>query len=37
MQNLTFEKPDIDTFKGLALAYEAGKIWWLNAMCNECS
>ena len=26
MQNLTFEKPDIDTFKGLALAYEAGKI-----------
>ena len=26
MQDLTFEKPDTDTFKGLALAYEAGKI-----------
>lgn len=26
MQPLTFEKPDIDTFRGLALAYEAGKI-----------
>ena len=25
MENLTFEKPDIDTFKCLALAYEAGK------------
>ena len=26
MQNLTFEKPDTDTFKGLAFAYEAGKM-----------
>lgn len=26
MQPLTFEKPDTDTFRGLALAYEAGKI-----------
>lgn len=26
MQSLTFEKPDTDTFRGLALAYEAGKI-----------
>lgn len=26
MQALTFEKPDTDTFRGLALAYEAGKI-----------
>ncbi|MBC2578920.1 1-deoxy-D-xylulose-5-phosphate reductoisomerase [Clostridium sp. DJ247] len=25
MQNLTFEKPDIDTFKALKLAYDAGK------------
>ncbi|MBR1398168.1 MAG: 1-deoxy-D-xylulose-5-phosphate reductoisomerase [Selenomonadaceae bacterium] len=25
MQNLTFEKPDIDTFKGLKFAYQAGK------------
>ena len=25
MQNLTFEKPDMDTFRGLKLAYEAGK------------
>ena len=26
MQNLTFEKPDTNTFKGLAFAYEAGKM-----------
>lgn len=26
MKDLTFEKPDTDTFRGLALAYEAGKI-----------
>ncbi|MHC6179610.1 1-deoxy-D-xylulose-5-phosphate reductoisomerase [Clostridium sp. JNZ X4-2] len=26
LQNLSFEKPDIDTFKPLKLAYEAGKI-----------
>lgn len=26
MQNLTFEQPDTDTFRGLALAYEAGYI-----------
>ncbi|MCI7539800.1 MAG: 1-deoxy-D-xylulose-5-phosphate reductoisomerase [Veillonellaceae bacterium] len=26
MQNLTFEKPDTDTFKGLAFAYEAGRM-----------
>ena len=26
LKNLTFEKPDIDTFKPLKLAYEAGKI-----------
>jgi 1-deoxy-D-xylulose-5-phosphate reductoisomerase len=26
MQSLTFEKPDTTTFRGLALAYEAGKI-----------
>jgi 1-deoxy-D-xylulose-5-phosphate reductoisomerase len=26
MQPLTFAKPDIDTFRGLALAYEAGRI-----------
>ena len=26
MQALTFEKPDMDTFEGLAFAYEAGKI-----------
>ncbi len=26
LQNLTFEKPDTKTFRGLALAYEAGKI-----------
>ena len=26
MRPLTFEKPDTDTFRGLALAYEAGKI-----------
>lgn len=26
MQPLTFEKPDMDTFRALALAYEAGKI-----------
>lgn len=26
MQSLTFEKPDIATFRGLALAYQAGKI-----------
>lgn len=25
MKDLTFEKPDTDTFRGLALAYEAGK------------
>ncbi len=25
IQNISFEKPDTDTFKGLALAYEAGK------------
>ncbi|WP_294151325.1 1-deoxy-D-xylulose-5-phosphate reductoisomerase [uncultured Selenomonas sp.] len=26
MQNLTFEKPDTNTFKGLAFAYEAGRM-----------
>lgn len=26
MKDLTFEKPDTDTFKGLAFAYEAGKM-----------
>ena len=26
MQDLTFEKPDTDTFRGLSLAYEAGRI-----------
>ena len=26
LQDLTFEKPDTDTFRGLALAYEAGRI-----------
>lgn len=26
MKDLTFEKPDTDTFRGLALAYEAGRI-----------
>ena len=26
IKNLTFEKPDIETFKGLKFAYEAGKI-----------
>ena len=26
MQALTFEKPDTDTFRGLALAYEAGRM-----------
>ncbi|MBR2178878.1 MAG: 1-deoxy-D-xylulose-5-phosphate reductoisomerase [Selenomonadaceae bacterium] len=26
IQSLTFEKPDIDTFKGLKFAYEAGRI-----------
>ena len=26
INSLTFEKPDMDTFKGLKFAYEAGKI-----------
>ena len=26
IKNLTFEKPDIETFKGLKFAYDAGKI-----------
>ena len=26
MKDLTFEKPDTDTFRGLALAYEAGRM-----------